>query len=463
MRWSGMVGLGRIVVVVAALALVTCYLSSPPGLTPAQAGFFSKAKDGDKDKDKGKGGSSATSETNNKKDPGGGPFIGNKGKGGSSSATSESNSNSKNNSSGGFFFGGKGKGGSSAETSENNNKNNSSGGFFFGGKGKPGSTGGSSAPGGSVSTPGTPGSRGGIYYGGNQGNGGIFTRTTRNDGGDNRSTPVPVPRDGGGFFGRGSGTREAPVWQPRTSPGGYYGGGRSSGGIHSGQGYFTEIQRLKGSSHYRYDGRFHRTVDWWWWWYPYDLRYYQYHYGYYDPFAPNYPFLFVYVGAPGAVVYYPYYVYQPPRPAVIVIAGSADREDDNYYPYLSQQEGSLGEAVREIESAWRNEDLDRLMRHVDSEQEIRVYYGNTFSHSMTAREFSDLTRDAFDTTRTVSLRFSEVERLSDDWAKAKGRHVFYDPNGDRREVYVYYLLEGVRDGRYRDWLVREIGQGPQPY
>jgi hypothetical protein len=39
-----------------------------------------------------------------------------------------------------------------------------------------------------------------------------------------------------------------------------------------------------------------------------------------------------------------------------------------------------------------------------------------------------------------------------------------DPNGERRVVYVIYLLEEARD-RYGDWgwLITEVGQSPEPY
>jgi hypothetical protein len=127
-------------------------------------------------------------------------------------------------------------------------------------------------------------------------------------------------------------------------------------------------------------------------------------------------------------------------------------------------EQSLAEAVRDIETAWTDSDLGRLMRHVDREREIRIYYENTFSHALSAAEFEELTRDAFDTTRTVSMRLDSVARVSTDVAKAKGRHVFYDPDGDERVVYVYYVLERQRcDDGSETWLIREIGQGPEPY
>jgi hypothetical protein len=94
-----------------------------------------------------------------------------------------------------------------------------------------------------------------------------------------------------------------------------------------------------------------------------------------------------------------------------------------------------------------------------------VLYRKEYSHTLTAREFEDLTREAFANTQTESFRFTDVKRQRDgDEAVAKGKHVLRDPNGESRVVYVIYLLEQARD-RYGDWewFVREVGQSPEPY
>jgi len=441
MRWSWMSGLGRAVVVAAALALVLCDLSSRPGLTPAEAGFFSKAKSSakdsekDKDKDKDKGSSSSTSSKSSKTS-GGGVFSKTKDKPGSSSGSS----------------------GGSAKKPDNDGTKKTSGGFFGGTKGKPTTTS-KSKPTSSGKSVGTKTSSGGIF-GGAKGTPGASTSTRS---GGTVSGPT-VGRSGGGYFEKATRPSE-PVWQPRRSPsGGFFKATRgASSQTRNAQGYFSHVNRLKSSSRVRYDRPYPRTVDWWYWWYPYDLRYYHWHFGYYDPFATDYAFIFVYVGGHHPSRYYPYYIYHPvPRPGVIVITRWSDRDEASYYD-RSRLEGELGDAVRDIEYGWRYEDAGRLMRHVDARGDIRVYYGDTYSHNMTAGEFEELTADAFETTRTGSMRLDRVIRLSDGWAKATGRHVFYDPNGDRREVFVYYLLEEVRDGWHREWVIREIGQGPEPY
>jgi hypothetical protein len=219
----------------------------------------------------------------------------------------------------------------------------------------------------------------------------------------------------------------------------------------------------------------HRGSSWhdfqWGWYYPYDFRFYHWYYGYYDPFAPSYPFA-VYVVSPPP---YYYYVYRPPvvlvtPPAVWITLWAANSpyrysNDDDYYPYVERVGGSLAQALKDIERGWRRADLDLLMRHVGPDSDIRVLYKNQYSHTLSARQFEDLTRDAFANTRTESFRFTSVKRHRDEGeAVAKGEHVLRDPNGERRVVYVIYLLEEARD-RYGDWgwLITEVGQSPEPY
>jgi len=238
-------------------------------------------------------------------------------------------------------------------------------------------------------------------------------------------------------------------------------------GRHSGSGYFDTIRQLMHGAGSR--GWHDRS---WWWYYPYDFRFYHWYYGYYDPFDAYYPFAAYVVSPPP---YYLYYVYRPPvvlvTPPPLWITIWADgtsyrySDDRDYYPYVERVDGALAGALRDIERGWRNEDLGLVMRHVDPDGDIRVLYRKEYSHTLTAREFEDLTREAFANTETESFRFTDVKRERDgDEAVAKGKHVLRDPNGESRVVYVIYLLEQARD-RYGDWdwFVREVGQSPEAY
>jgi len=278
----------------------------------------------------------------------------------------------------------------------------------------------------------------------------------------------------GGYYGSTSGRNSRPVvssgrdWQPTITSGRgsfFATVDRVVRPQHTGSGYFETMRRLIHE---------HRGSSWhdfqWGWYYPYDFRFYHWYYGYYDPFAPSYPFA-VYVVSPPP---YYYYVYQPPvvlvtPPAVWITIWGGDgyrySGDEDYYPYVDRVDGSLAQALKDIERGWRRADLDLLMRHVGPDSDIRVLYKNEYSHTLSARQFEDLTRDAFANTRTESFRFTSVKRHRDEGeAVAKGEHVLRDPNGERRVVYVIYLLEEARD-RYGDWewLITEVGQSPEPY
>jgi len=281
----------------------------------------------------------------------------------------------------------------------------------------------------------------------------------------------------GNYFGSTSGQGYRPVISPGRGSEPVIGSGhgqffatvgdRTPRPRHSGSGYFQTISQLM---HGHRGPRWH--YDTWWWYYPYDFRFYHWYYGYYDPFDSYYPFAAYVVSPPP---YYLYYVYRPPvvlvTPPPLWITIWADgtsyrySDDRDYYPYVEQVARPLAQAMRDIERGWRNEDIGLLMRHVDPDGDIRVLYRKEYSHTLTAREFEDLTREAFANTQTESFRFTDVKRERDgDEAVVKGKHVLRDPNGESRVVYVIYLLEQARD-RYGDWewFVREVGQSPEPY
>ena len=293
--------------------------------------------------------------------------------------------------------------------------------------------------------------------------GGFFRRVDRQEGKPSSGTPVI-----GNYYGSTYGNDLRPVLQNR--PGGFFATvDRVVESKRSGGGYFATVQNLERKV--RHGGTWHTQA--WWWYYPYDFRFYHWYYGYYDPFDPYYPY--------ATYAYYPHhhdFYYWYPRPVVLVTPPALwitlwidDRpsyrysRDDDYYPYMERVRGSLGRAVQDIERGWRSEDIDLLMRHVHPDWDIRVLYKDEYSHTLSARQFEELTRDAFGTTRTEGFRVNSVKRHRDEeTAVVKGVHTLRDPNGERRVVYVVYLLEEARD-RYGDWdwYIREVGQSPEPY
>jgi len=296
-----------------------------------------------------------------------------------------------------------------------------------------------------------------------RGSGGFFGNlqtSPGNGGGAGASQPVV-----GDYYGSTSGRDSRPVvsssrdWRPTISAGRtsfFATVDRIARPQRTGSGYFDTMRRL-----IQAQGRSSYHDRQWWWYYPYDFRFYHWYYGYYDPFAPSYPFAAYVVGPP------PLVLVTPPALWITIWGGDGYRYsgDEDYYPYVDRADGSLAQALRDIERGWQREDAGLLMRHVDPDGEIRVLYRKEYSHTLRADEFQQLTEEAFANTRTESFRFTSVKQRRDgDEAVAKGKHVLRDPNGESRVVYVIYLMEQARD-RYGDWdwYITEVGQSPEPY
>lgn len=126
----------------------------------------------------------------------------------------------------------------------------------------------------------------------------------------------------------------------------------------------------------------------------------------------------------------------------------------NYY--LDRREYSgVGEALGDIKSAWLDQYPERLLDHVRADSKIDVLLDGNYSYTVGAADYQAMTRDAINTTETVSFQFDSVRRRDDGRIAAYGRHEYYSTEGDRKTVYVSYLLEQIG----RRWDIVEVGSG----
>jgi hypothetical protein len=134
----------------------------------------------------------------------------------------------------------------------------------------------------------------------------------------------------------------------------------------------------------------------------------------------------------------------------VIIRGDSDVDDY----YLSRTvEQSLDEARTEIRQAWVSDDIDLLLRHVRSEDEIPVYLQGDYKYSLPAEDYRDLTKDAMENTTTTSFQWVDEERVSGDEVRLKALHRFVDKDGTDHEVYATFTLV-KSDGA---WWIAEVG------
>jgi len=222
--------------------------------------------------------------------------------------------------------------------------------------------------------------------------------------------------------------------------------------------YFTALHRLQARRYYRV--YYYNCAPYY---YPYDFWYAHYYVNYYYP---------CYYGRPYVVISFPVFIERYHRVDCCPRDDSGvwyyyDRECDGYdcrYPYLTNYPGTLGRALRDIQRAWYDEEINYLFAHVDQREPIKIYRGNRYTHDLQPSEFVDLTLDAFDQSETDYLRYTEIKRIwGGDWARVHGEHTLWDADGEKRKIYLSYLLERVRDRSGEEWMLREIRQDSSPF
>jgi hypothetical protein len=222
--------------------------------------------------------------------------------------------------------------------------------------------------------------------------------------------------------------------------------------------YFTALHRQQARHYYR--AYYYQSAPYY---YPYDLWYSDYYVNYYYP---------AYYARPYVVITLPVFI---ERYHTVYDCSQCndgvwyyyDRYDEGYdgkYPYLTNYPGTLGKALRDIQRAWYDEDLNPLIQHVDDRDPIRIYRGDRHTHDLDPSEFLDLTLDAFDQTETDYLRYTEIRPSSDGGsARADAKHVFWDADGNQHTVYLSFRLERTDEHYQGDWVLREVRQDSQPF
>ncbi|MBI2842457.1 MAG: hypothetical protein HYX78_03575 [Armatimonadetes bacterium] len=202
----------------------------------------------------------------------------------------------------------------------------------------------------------------------------------------------------------------------------------------------------------RYYGGYYHYYDGWpssydfrcrygYWLFDYDRDYsarsIYYHYGYF----PYIPFTRVVVVRRPVVTYVE-------TPLVIREYG----RDESYYLEDGRYD-SIDRALDNIRSAWTRRDADRLLRHVRGDVRVDVLLDGDYSYSVDGDDYRDMSRDAVASTETSEFEFYSVRSRGEDRVVAYAVHKFFTRRGERKTVYVSYLLER----RGGEWIITEVG------
>lgn len=121
----------------------------------------------------------------------------------------------------------------------------------------------------------------------------------------------------------------------------------------------------------------------------------------------------------------------------------------DYYGVTS----SLTETLEDIRSAWLRGEGGRLLRHIGDGLPVRVYRDARYEYSVEPEDFRDMSKDAISRVETESFEWTKIQRRASDEVHVVAKHVFRDPDGDRRVVKLSYTLEKAAGF----WWITETG------
>jgi hypothetical protein len=162
----------------------------------------------------------------------------------------------------------------------------------------------------------------------------------------------------------------------------------------------------------------------------------------------------------------PYFYYDSPlyipstrvivvdRP-VVVDREYSDDDSDSYYLNRGVNQG-IQSTLDDIRKAWTLGDVDLLLRHVRSDEDVPVYLKGKYLYSLPAADYRDLTADAMKNTTTQSFKWTGMDQISDDEVKSEAEHVFTDNDGKERKVYATFTLVRIHGA----WWIGDVGSSP---
>jgi hypothetical protein len=117
----------------------------------------------------------------------------------------------------------------------------------------------------------------------------------------------------------------------------------------------------------------------------------------------------------------------------------------------------VDQTVREIEEAFRYNDIERLVYVTDPRTRIAVFRKGRYDYSLDANDYLDITRDFMRTIDTLEFDVYRVRRASSGVYVASAKHVYRDSNNRRRTVYLSIALERP----YNRWIISQVDTSPE--
>ena len=122
----------------------------------------------------------------------------------------------------------------------------------------------------------------------------------------------------------------------------------------------------------------------------------------------------------------------------------------------AQNARAVDRAAADIAKAWRTRDIQILSNYIDAKAKIAISLRGRYQYSLDARDYLDLTSDAFKATKTVRFELDAPVRKERGVYLLNGKHIYQAKDGTERTVHVNYVLE-LQEEKYR---ITQVGSAP---
>ena len=203
--------------------------------------------------------------------------------------------------------------------------------------------------------------------------------------------------------------------------------------------------------------------------------YFSHGYSYFPYYCPTYDAALVFY-SPYSYYYgcYPSYIYRHRtyyrRPAIIYIevpiytgndCRGYDSDLDDYYLNrshydLDDRDRDLRQATDALREAFRYGSIEPLVEITDPGVRIAIFRKGNYEYSVEPNDFLDMTRDAMRATDTISFDLYRFKRRATGVYVISGKHVYRNREGERRTVYVSYVVERLNSR----WVLTQVGTAP---
>ena len=130
------------------------------------------------------------------------------------------------------------------------------------------------------------------------------------------------------------------------------------------------------------------------------------------------------------------------------IAGSTDT--------AKPKERAIDTAAAEIAKAWRERDIQLFSKYIDAKAKVAVYLRGRYQYSLENHDYLDITRDAFQATKTVKFEFDAPVYKERGVYLLNGRHTYQAKDGTEHTIHINYVLE-LKEDKY---VITQVGSAP---